>query len=311
MKKIFILATAAIVAFASCMKSEVVYNQGQQEIGFRQFTGSMTKANTDLSELAGGPNTMGVFAHIWNSTIEEKVYFSNAKFVKPTSGNNWGGDPQRYWPLKDELDFTVYAPWVEGTTYNYANSELAVTVANNTDNQYDFLYGKQRYIQVEKTSSAVSVVLKHALSKLTFKVKSNVSGQFKITKVELVDALQSGSFKVAYDPFSISMFSGSTKGTCNVYLAGEGQSLTVTDAYQNLGSKLVFPISNNDNQAKLRITYNMESATGLVAEVALNHSWATGNHYIYNVEINATEILLSPTVEDWDEKTVDDPITIS
>lgn len=309
MKKFYVFAAVAIAALASCTKSEVVYNQGQQEIGFRQFTGSMTKANTNLSELAGVP-TMGVFAHIWNSANEEKVYFSNAKFVKPESGNSWGGDPKRYWPLKDELDFTVYAPWVEGTTYTHTSSELAVTVADNTTNQYDFLYGKERYIQETKTSSAVPVVLKHALSKLTFKVKSNVSGQFKITKVELVEALQSGSFKVKYDPFSITMFPGGTKTTCNVYAAEAGSSLSVTDSYQDLGSKLVFPIGGPQNEAKLRITYNMVEATGLVAEVALNHDWDSGKHYTYNVDINATEILLTPTVEEWATGTTS-PITIN
>ena len=313
MKKFYVFAAVAIAALASCTKSEVVYNQGQQEIGFRQFTGSMTKAEgTNLSDLDGGPETMGVFAHIWNSTNEEKVYFSNAKFVKPESGNSWGGDPKRYWPLKNELDFTVYAPWVEGTTYTHSSSspELAVTVANNTDNQYDFLYGKQRYIQVEKTSNAVSVVLKHALSKLSFQVKSNVSDLFKITNVELVDAVQDGSFKVIYGyETSIAVTTGAIKGTCDVF---DGNCVVKNDAYSPLGSKLVFPIGGPQNEAKLRITYNMESATGLVATVPFtNQSWDSGKHYIYNLEINATEILLSPTVEDWDEMTVEDPITIS
>lgn len=307
MKKIFILATAAIVAFASCTKSEVVYNQGQQEIGFRQFTGSMTKA-TNLSELAGVP-TMGVFAHIWNSMNEEKVYFSNAKFVKPETGNTWSGEPKRYWPIQEHLDFTVYAPWVEGTTYTHANSELAVTVANNTTNQYDFLYGVQRYMDNEKKLEAVSVVLKHALSKLSFQVKSNVSDLFKITKVELVDAIQDGSFRVTYgsEP-SIFPTEGSTKGTCDVF---NGNCVVNKDTYSPLGSKLVFPIGGPQNGAQLKITYNMESATGLVATVPFtNHSWASGKHYTYNVEINATEILLSPTVEDWDPVSVEESIVI-
>ena len=61
MKKIFILATAAIVAFASCMKTEVVSNSEPQEIAFRQFTGSMTKADPDPTDLASYASTMGVF----------------------------------------------------------------------------------------------------------------------------------------------------------------------------------------------------------------------------------------------------------
>ena len=49
MKKFYVFAAVAIAALASCTKSEVVYNQGQQEIGFRQFTGSMTKAEPSKS----------------------------------------------------------------------------------------------------------------------------------------------------------------------------------------------------------------------------------------------------------------------
>lgn len=294
MKKFYVFAAVAIAALASCTKSEVVYNQGQQEIGFRQFTGSMTKA-TNLSVLDGGPTTMGVFAHISGSSTQP--YFLNAKFVKPASLNDWGGDPKRYWPLQNKLDFTVYAPYVEGTTYNATEGILTVKVADNTNAQEDFLYGVKRYTDTEKTAAAVPVVLKHALSKLSFQVKSNVPNLFTITKVELVDAVQDGSFKVTYGAeTSIYPTEGSTKGTCDVF---NGNCVVKKDDYSSLGSKLVFPIGSLNNYAQLRITYNMVDATGLVAEVALNHDWASGKHYTYNVDINATEILLSPSVEDW------------
>ena len=73
----------------------------------------------------------------------------------------------------------------------------------------------------------------------------------------------------------------------------------------DFGSKLVFPLAPlaatkaATNAAKLRITYNMEKATGLEAVVNLSDAWESGKHYTYNVTLTATEILLSPTVEDW------------
>ena len=225
MKKFYVFAAVAIAVLASCTKSEVVYNQGQQEIGFRQFTGSMTKAdNTDLSALEGGPETMGVFAHI---NASDQVYFSNAKFVKPTDGsNNWGGNPKRYWPIKDKLDFTLYAPYVADEAASYAENKLTVTVADNTTAQNDFMYGTERYIGKEKTESGVSVVLKHALSKVSVKIKSNVENLFKVTKVEIVDPIQNGSFVVTYgDATSIAMDPGSTKGTVETY-SGPGKAIT-------------------------------------------------------------------------------------
>lgn len=307
MKKFYVFAAVAIAALASCTKSEVVYNQGQQEIGFRQFTGAMTKADpTALSTLAGGPTTMGVFAHI-NASSPYKEYFSNANFVKPTDGSNvWGGNPKRYWPLQDKLDFTLYAPYVDGTTYNATDKELTVTVADNTGAQQDFMYGTERYIGKEKVAS-VPVVLKHALSMVSVKIKSNVDNLFKVTKVEIVDPIQNGSFVVTYDSStSIEMTPGSTKGTVETFSdpTGTGTALNKTSE-GDFGSKLVFPLAPlaapnvATNAAKLRITYNMENATGLEAEANLTEVWESGKHYTYNVTLTATEILLTPTVEEW------------
>ena len=86
-----------------------------------------------------------------------------------------------------------------------------------------------------------------------------------------------------------------TKGDCDVFAGTKA----VTDSYVELGSKLVFPIGSANNEAMLKITYNLVDVIGLVAEVALNHDWQSGKHYTYNVDIHATEILLSPSVEDW------------
>ena len=311
MKKFYVFAAVAIAALASCTKSEVVYDQGQQEIGFRQFTGAMTKA-TNLSTLEGGPTTMGVFAHIYASDPYQP-YFSNAKFVV-RSGNNWGGETPRYWPLQDSLDFTIYAPYVDGTTYDKTYKKLTVTVADNTTDQHDFMYGTQRYIRKKKPASGgVPVVLKHALSKVSVQIQSsNVDNLFKVTKVEIVDPIQNGKFFVTYgeNSTSIAMEPGSTKGTVETY-SGQEKALT-SSSWVDFGSKLVFPLAPNaatnevTNKAKLRITYNMEDATGLKAEVELSDRWESGKHYIYNVTLTATEILLTPTVEDWPDASSSD-----
>ena len=303
MKKIFILATAAIVALASCTKSEVVYNKGQQEIGFRQFTGSMTKA-TNLSALVGGPETMGVFAHISGSSTQP--YFLNAKFVKPASSNDWGGDPKRYWPLQDKLDFTIYAPYVDGTTYDASTAALTVPVADNTTAQQDFLYGVERYTNKTKADSPLAVVLKHALSLVSVKISSNTTGVFTVTKVEIIDPIQGGTIKVDYSSTtSVDVTPSSVTGDVTISSTETPLTGTATD----FGSKLVFPISPITNAAKLKITYNMESALGLVAEVNLPDSWQTGKHYTYNVTFSATEILLTPTVEEWTTESTT-PITV-
>ena len=54
----------------------------------------------------------------------------------------------------------------------------------------------------------------------------------------------------------------------------------------------------------------MEKATGLIAEANLTDAWESGKHYTYNVTLTATEILLTPTVEEWAPGTTS-PITIN
>ena len=122
MKKFYVFAAVAIAALASCTKSEVVYNQGQQEIGFRQFTGSMTKADPALS---GYATTMGVFAYHNGSTL----YIDNGSFEETSTSGIWGGKPTKYyWPLQGTLDFTVYAPH-QATGVNYGLNDKKLTVA--------------------------------------------------------------------------------------------------------------------------------------------------------------------------------------
>lgn len=315
MKKIYVFAAVAIAALASCTKSEVVYNQGQQEIGFRQFTGSMTKVNTNLSELVGGPDSMGVFAHI-NASNPYKEYFSNAKF-KLKSGNNWGGVPPRYWPLQNKLDFVLYAPYQEtGVGYNLNDDKkLTVTIADNSGEQIDYLYGKKWYKDTEKPetpSNGVAVVLKHALSKVTINVKASDASIFTVSSVKLMNTYQQGKYDVTYAETGDDFTSVVTKdgSTSDMEFVGTPDWTPTTEVGTCTASKLVVP----SDQTSIVISYKMAGSTAdLTATIDLasaSAKWETGKHYTYNITLKADEILFVPTVEDWNttDTTVDKEI---
>ena len=76
MKRFFICAAAAIVALASCSKTEVVNTSAPEEIGFKAVTGAITKAEQDAATLDGA---MGVFAFVHG---ESTSYFSNTSLWK-------------------------------------------------------------------------------------------------------------------------------------------------------------------------------------------------------------------------------------
>ena len=112
MKRFFICAAAAIVALASCSKTEVVNTSAPEEIGFKAVTGAVTKVAGQQSGTLTGD--MGVYAFI-NGTADTE-YFTNIKF---TGTDTWTGG--QYWPLQSSLNFVIYAP--HDANASYSNKE--------------------------------------------------------------------------------------------------------------------------------------------------------------------------------------------
>ena len=311
MKKFYVFAAVAIAALASCTKSEVVYNQGQQEIGFRQFTGAMTKADPSTTALPTG-TSMGVFSYLNNT---ETAYFENAEFACKSGATKWSGkDTSYYWPLQGTLDFVLYAPYQKsGATYTPGTKVLKVTIADNSgETQTDYLYGKDFYVNTAKPatpSEGVPVVLKHALSKVTIAAKANAASIFTVSSIKLMQTTQEGSYTVTYnttwDDFTSEVTGSSTaakKDMEYVSAASAAWNLT-TDLSVNTASKLVVPSA----QTSIVLTYKMKgSKTPLTATVNLTGTWDTGKHYTYNLTLTADEILFVPSVEDWKDQDASD-----
>ena len=296
MKKIYVFAAVAIAALASCTKSEVVYNQGQQEIGFKAVTGAITKAEQS-GTLTG---TMGVFAFV-NGTSDQ-VYFKNIEFSGPTT---WTGG--QYWPLQSSLNFVVYAP--HGTA-SYESKKLTVTGADNTSatriaDQTDYLYGAEYYDGVahagyNKTSGQVATSLKHALAKVTLAFKgSNVT----VKSVSLVKPTLKGSYSVNYSAQSPLAVWNATAEETDLTLA-EFADKTLSNSEQSV-SIMVVPADDSDIVITYTIAGNNQN-TVLEAKIPLTSTWATGTHYTYNISINPNAIEFSaPTVTGWTENDPD------
>ena len=196
MKRFFILASAAIVALASCAKTEVVYKDAPQEIAFKALTRPVTKAE-QVTTLTG---SMGVFAYV---NAGKAVYFDNTPFEQAVDGADpkpWVGG--KYWPLaNDALDFVVYAPYDANATYETTLNVAADNSTNLTiDDQTDYLYGAEYYDNTDdkgykKVETALPVELKHAQTKVTVAFTGeNVT----VTEVKLTTPCLKGSYKVTY-----------------------------------------------------------------------------------------------------------------
>ena len=308
MKKFFFCAAAAIVALASCSKTQVVYSDAPQEIGFKAVTGAITKAESEEPTTLSGNIDMGVFAFVNDG---KALYFENSRFT--ASNNIWTGG--QYWPLQSSLDFVVYAP--HGTA-SYASNTLTVTGVDNVGKttiaaQTDYLYGAEYFDDEDGNGylkEQVSTNLKHALAKVTLNFSgSNVT----VNSVYLEKPTLQGSYTVNYsadDP--VANWGTTTAETTDLQLTeirGAELALAVEDnpetndvneaavAKTASVSIMVVPAAVSD----ILIEYKIKGTDDILdAEIPLTGTWASGTHYIYNITISPNAIQFNPpTIADW------------
>lgn len=307
MRRFFIIASAAIVAFASCAKTQVVHDGEPQEITFKAVSGSMVKSPIGDHDCIN----MGVFA---NKTTDKVPYLTNKKFVDRTT--HWGGETPQYWPLEGNLDFVVYAPYSSDVTWTYDStptSELTITV-DNTDNtalQTDWLYGKNILVGKVKNNDDMPISLRHALAKMTVNVRSDLAGFF-IKSLVVKNTYQSGTLTVDYTDTDADYTDGDGRLSWGTLTQKDwpliGETL-IDDPSTKLGTGTFYLIPSA--QTSLVLTYRLPEA---VSDNTYTHTfnsseqWIDGFSYVYDITVGINEIKFNPTVEDW---TVDSDTDIS
>lgn len=298
MKRILICAAAAIVALASCSKTQVVYNGAPEEIGFKTYAGAMTKANLDVTH-----SSMGVFAYLQGSSL----FFDDTRFTT-SSDNKWTGG--RYWPIDNtqKIDFAVYAPSKEDVTnsnaaFDYSAKTLALTIPDNTPagdpaEQVDWLYGNTIATGTKESDSSdgVGIELSHALSKISVVLKTAETTAFKFVSLTLDNTKQAGTITVDYDATpTMTVTPSNEDGSYSHYFTGltEGDDI---QASTEMGEVLVFPSSATDFTFKYKMT---GSEATLTAPIELDETWLPSKHYIYTITVKGNEIVIVPTVDDW------------
>ena len=312
MKRFFILASAAIVALASCTKTEVVYKDGPQEIAFKKISGVMTKGEGDPEPLSG---TMGVFAY----TSDDKAYFVNnsTKQAEPkefTKGDTyWEADPKQYYPIQTALDFACYAPYNSGWNYDHTNQTLtSVTYTADEIKATDVLFGAEIYDDCTDNNPVVPVLFKHALAQVSVSVKTNVPTAINITNVTLNGVASKGKVAVDYNSTALNTVTWSELDNTRSGYAWTGfTSPTVADTPESCGEAYYFiannyadanldstnDLANGFAQTSFDVTYTMNGVE-FTDKVSLSGAyWEMGKHYQYTITANVVEIQFNPTVE--------------
>ena len=306
MKRFFILASAAIVALASCAKTQVVYKGEPQEITFKAISGVMTKANLD------GNTTMGVYANYASTETDNayETFFENAVFND--KGSYWGATPAKYWPLEGNLDFVVYSPYTNASgvvawTYSDSQSKLVIKVDNSTA-QLNWLYGKG--IANGTKGSTVSTPLRHALAKVTANITSDLA-DLVVKSVVVTATEQVGTLTVNYaetdniETPTDERLSWDLEEDDEVEKSLIGNNTLSAGVPVNGTPCYVIPSA----QQKLVLTYRLPgmelSAPDLTVDLPVTGEWVENYSYTYNISIGANEIMLNPTVDVWTEEKPD------
>lgn len=200
MKKIFIIAAAAVVALAACTKSEI-NTPAQKEISYKAVTGknTVTKTINDKTYYAPGDPAFGVWGlyqpTTWATDHGNGVWVgaslsASAEITYQTDTWKKKGAVD-YWPLTGSVVFMGYSPYANVSSkasVAVADSKVTLTVAGFETTTGDWVDDLMWSDAVEKsandtnydadgnnttTYNGVPIVFHHALSQIAIYAKTD------------------------------------------------------------------------------------------------------------------------------------------
>ena len=183
-----------VAAFAACTSVDEPVSEPFVPIG---FSPAMNDANTRYAS-DDLPATMGVFAYLtegggFNASASTPNFMYNQLVTR--NGTAWSYTPVKYWPTNtnDKVSFFAYAPHNASGLTPCANTQkgypfLTYTVAQAEKDQTDLLATAPF---ADKNAGDVNFTLRHALTKVTLKVKSGDKYVKEITSLS-INAATSG-----------------------------------------------------------------------------------------------------------------------
>ena len=186
MKKYIIIAAAAVMALAACSKVDNVGGD-KREINFQVANRLQTKATGAIYDNGAFGTYAWYTAGSSAATSSQNVAFMVNETVDKV-GSVWKTSINTfYWPKTGAIDFISYSPF-SGTNAtadsNPAVTANSITYTNVTAGSVDYMYADKvkcsaNVDEVTDSDTAdsgykgVPTVFRHALAKLSFKIKAN------------------------------------------------------------------------------------------------------------------------------------------
>ena len=341
MKKVF-YSLLALAAITSCAKTSEVQSEGI-EIKLAPITKMQTKANF-LGAVDGNayPTAENFDVYAYWKDIEAGqmftdglIYFqsndaqnSGAEFTN--KGEYWGGVETYFWPKVGSLRFAAYSPSHLNVAHSLAEDTYSISnfvQPTETDKTFDFLVAPTTPSYSMMTEAEkVTLDFKHALSWITLKVKAanaDAAKAFTIHDLIINDVFTNADLEadmtdgVQYDEWK----NADVKAAYNVVLDGDINTTTIARVAENVeNGTVVIPqvpttLTINFTQNEMKED-NGETATPELKEQTLtiplelnneeDNKWHPGKHYIYTIVFDLEEIVINPSVADWEDVIVDE-----
>lgn len=316
MKKLMILAGAALVALVACNKSETVVKESQSEITFKVVSQPTTKADPELTGTSLGTDNAYVIYASASSKTNAK-YFTDQLFSYITASTSWeassaaGTAAPIYWPFGGEkVDFLAYAlkpaaktalsPAFNGTT---SAQDFTITSWDTYANQYDVMYAVKNAQTSTTNGGVVAMEFEHAQALLSFTAVASIASEVTINSItvkglETVGTLKVDNEKTILDA-SWTLTAGADKTIKNI----SSFSVPITTP-GHVGDNLLIP----EQEAKtIVVNYTISGNTQDYELSIPRTTWKMGYKYVYALAFSLTEIVVTPTVVDWKTGT---PVTI-
>ena len=328
----------AALSLIACSKSEPVYDH-HDEIIISPISENTTKAMMPKGEFLGesfnvwvwhnptpaladavGKFQAGITDGITTLYVDEKPFIE-----KDATKNLWGGEVAYYWPNTGSLLFAGYhAPGLteDQVTYTFDATDnkmvfkdvkqSAVTAEGYAD---DIMYFNMTPSSYNKVTNEVNLKFRHALSWITVTLAKRadpvIEAEITIEDVTFTSVAEQGTGTV--DKFSPIMWKSSAPkdlkhtGLPMVLEYDMINGKEATKIYK-LQEHLCIP---QQIDGLLVITYSVKSTDDSkfteIYKVDLkslkegaHNTWDAGKHYTYNLSIGTDEILVTPSVEPWE-----------
>ena len=328
MKKFF-FSLLAIAAIASCAKTEATYTEVESEIKLAPVTALQTKAvvNKAIDVLLYPEKEHFTVIGYWanepaGSTFPAgSTYLNAVDFAK--KGDYWAGAGMSYyWPKNGSLRFACYSPTVVNGgkfAHDLATdtwTATGYTQSASTASTIDFMVAQTPASYTAATAAEnVSVVFEHALSWITLQVKAanaDAAKAFTINKVTINDVKTVADMVAEYPKKEWSNWSVPAD---YVVYSGAGQTVSETAAVIESEERGTVVIPQATTTVTIDYTQNALAGTpalenqSITVSLALDAAltpWVAGKHYVYTLIFSLDEILINPSVADWEDVIVKD-----